>query len=613
MTLTRLPHEAGISAVGDRLTAGPLGSKVFDILGHRPETLPHGHHSYKFNRLKEYKRDWLLRCLSGTNNLRDAFQICGSVGAVLAILVCDAVSRGEALLLGCTSWHRSNTDGNTFLSYSLRRAGYDVVKGRINLYGNVTMYPFHIQLLSALVVRGFYWQCSITYTLRVGACLQEFAANYAYPMAASDIVSFLLDCEVLAALSAGINRANCWAGIDHAEALMRLALIARLCAKYGFPMPAVVLAAGNFPPVYSALSSIHDKNYAYVLKKKEMLRRVVKGELPGLRVVCVDPSLGVPSTTSFLFPRALVCRIRNARTRELAELSRQEPSRSLIEMAARLSARLPVRRGLRYGNSHPEWVPTVGCLPDVFIGKFGPDGGYNGTLLLAIAIEYQTVDGEPLLRKDGTPPLQLIGAARAKRDSLVRAGGGGSERVEQLRARDAYRDVVCNQVVPMLGASLRDIRSVICDCVVAAAVAADAKFVYFVERTVAAAVAKDAKHALKEAAKAARAERKRQRDADAADAAARKLYRDANATERATDDAFLACAALATDAAFNRLIQPGASRIAAEVPSAPAAHDPSFYATSSDADFYASLGIRPQGSAADQNALLAASASRLRR
>ena len=173
-----MPHEANITAVNRKLNAGLVGSRIFDILGRRRETLPRPHLSFKFNRLPEPKRDRLLRCLSGKSSLRDAFRVCGRVGAVISLIVCDAVSRGESLLLGATNWCRVNTDGDTFLSYSLRRAGYDVWKGRIDLYGNVTMYPFHIQLLSALVVRGFYWQCSITYTLRVGACLQEFAAKF---------------------------------------------------------------------------------------------------------------------------------------------------------------------------------------------------------------------------------------------------------------------------------------------------------------------------------------------------------------------------------------------------------------------------------------------------
>jgi len=401
--------------------------------------------------------------------------------------VCHPTSRGEALLLGATHWNRSNTDGNTFLSYSLRRAGYEVLIERINLYGNVTMYPFHIQLLSALVVRDFIVQDTESGYLSLGPCLQNFAANYEQPFAASDIVAFLLDCEVLAAQSwGGINRAQCWEGIDHAKALMRLPLDERLCAKYGLPTPERILSAGRFPPVYSVDMHIQDKNLGYVLKKERTMVRVVKGELPAVRVVCVDPSLGVQSPKSFVFPSALVRRIRSAGLRELEELARQEPCRSLFEDAAYLSARLPVRSGLRSGASHPQYVPSISALPDIFKGEFWSNGSYCSTLLMAIGVEYQTVDGEPLCSKGETPPLQLVGAARAKRDSMVRAAGGGTEHVEHLRAADAYRDVLFKQVVPMLGAPLRDIRSVICDCVVAAA------------------VAKDAKAALKEAAKAAR-------------------------------------------------------------------------------------------------------------
>ena len=152
--LKLLPHETPEQSTAEKLTAGPLNAEYLNLFGrrktdgsfHKLSVLTHSNLSSRI--------DDCLIAYSGEIDLRRAFRRCAHHGRQLRIIICHAFSRGEALLMGAATWHRSNTDGDRFLSYTLRRAAYETLRDHLNLYDLdlITKKPYHIRLLSALVV-----------------------------------------------------------------------------------------------------------------------------------------------------------------------------------------------------------------------------------------------------------------------------------------------------------------------------------------------------------------------------------------------------------------------------------------------------------------------------
>jgi len=421
---------------------------------------------WKLNVCTKPKRDALLRAVSGRDRLDEAFRICGERGAVLAVICCYRRSRGESLLMGCTNMQRLNTDGDTFLCYVLRRAQYEALRDKLILAdaARINSKPFHLRLLAALVASGLYVQDRTTYEVRKGDALLKIG----FPGSTSDVVAFLLDCQVLSGVVSVNNRANCWAGIWHLCEALFLLDKEKFRRTYGAPTREEALRGSGLPPLYDAGVDIHGLNITYVCALETLMRRVVEGDLKatGVRIRCVHPDKGTPSELSHVFTSKMVADIRSAGDVRLFELSKQPPYSSLIAEALWLTGELPFMDGLRRGDSHPEWMPEVKCMKRIFQGKFETTGYYRGTLLFALGVVYCRVDGDQgVLLQKGVEPSLDVGAIAAARDARDRAVTQGlrpeqtaAERRLFLRARDAEGDAKYQLVVPGAAERLRAAR-----------------------------------------------------------------------------------------------------------------------------------------------------------
>ena len=152
-------YKRGSQSILQLLTHGALSDAAFDVLGGKSVSS-----SFRIAYIPQRTLDDFLFCASGTRNPRAGFRHCARQGIELREIKTAPASRGEALQLGLSNNERNNTDGARCTSIVLRRAGYDALHGRLNLYGDdVKDMGFPLRLLSALVKMGYFTQDRSTY------------------------------------------------------------------------------------------------------------------------------------------------------------------------------------------------------------------------------------------------------------------------------------------------------------------------------------------------------------------------------------------------------------------------------------------------------------------
>jgi len=453
------------------LTHGPLSAAALDVLGPRsPVGRP-----YRIAYIRERLLDDFLRCASGTGDPRDGFRHCARQGIELRRIKTAPASRGEALQLGLSNNERNNTDGDRCNSFVLRRAGYDALRGRVNLYGDVKEMGFHVRLLSALVKMGYFTQDRSTFVVTRGRVLLEF--HRLHPrcnMTGSDAYYLLTGISVGSGLSAlGSAIACCWAGVEAQKNAMVRFIKPEFQDKYGTASRAVIISANHFLPFYDCPFSIHDQNYLQQCELEDLMADVAAGRRDGVKLSIVCSDTGEESSVRHTFTSDDVRRVRRAKTPRLVELSKQAPFEAFLAEAAHLSTRLKIPDGLRGGAADVPWPPHASTLKEPFYGFFGKNGYYGSTLLFTLAYKCRALDDTLLLSK-GEKPIpnpQNVGAARARRDAAVTSAA----RLLKLRARDADRDRELGFNVPMLGAPVEvEVLLKIAEGYAADAVAADA-------------------------------------------------------------------------------------------------------------------------------------------
>ncbi len=204
-------YKQGSQSILQLLTRGPFSDAAFDVLGSKSA----GRH-YRIAYIPQSTLDDFLYCASRTRDPRAGFRHCARQGIELREIKTAPASRGEALLLGLSNNERNNTDGDRCNSIALRRAGYEALHGRINLYGDdVQEMGFHLRLLSAMVKMGYFTQDRRTYVVTRGRVLLEF--HRLHPrcnMTGSDAYYLLTGISVGSGLRAlGSSIACCWAGV----------------------------------------------------------------------------------------------------------------------------------------------------------------------------------------------------------------------------------------------------------------------------------------------------------------------------------------------------------------------------------------------------------------
>ena len=495
-------YKRGSQSLVQLLTHSPLSDAAFDVLGPRS---PSGG-SYRIAYIRERLLDDFLRCASGTRNPRAGFRHCARHGIELRRIKTAPASRGAALLLGVSNNERNNTDGDRCNSIALRRAGYEALHGRINLYGDVEEKGFHLRLLSALVKMGYFTQDRRTFVVTRGRVLLEF--HRLHPrcnMTGSDVYYLTAGISVGSGLSAfGSSIACCWAGVEGQKNAMVRLILPEFHDKYGTASRADIISANHFLPFYDCLFSIHDQNFLHQCEVEDLMAAVAAGRRRGVKLSIVCSATGEESSVRHVFTSDDVRRVRRARTPRLVELSTQAPFQAFLAEAAHLSTRLKIWDGLRGGAADVVWPPHARNLQEPFFGAFTKDGYYGSTLVFTLAYKCRALDDTLLLSK-GEKPIpnpQNVGAARARRDAAVTSAA----RLLKLRARDADRDHELGIKVPMLGAPV-DVAVLlkIAEGYAADAVAADAMSLLPAPLQ---AEARAEKAELREAEKAERARRK---------------------------------------------------------------------------------------------------------
>ena len=92
-----------------------------------------GNSSSKYKWCDEPKIEDLLKTMSGEECLVKAQNWAGDLGAQIRPLLCNPAARGYGIETYIKNWPRVNTDGDSSLSLSMRRAGEWVVQYEINL------------------------------------------------------------------------------------------------------------------------------------------------------------------------------------------------------------------------------------------------------------------------------------------------------------------------------------------------------------------------------------------------------------------------------------------------------------------------------------------------
>ena len=467
-------YKRGSHSILQLLTHSPLSDAAFDVLGPRS---PSGGH-YRIASIRERLLDDFLRCASGTRNPRAGFRHCARHGIELRRIKTAPASRGAALLLGVSNNERNNTDGDRCNSIVLRRAGYEALHGRVNLYGDVEEKGFHLRLLSAMVKMGYFTQDRRTYVVTRGRVLLEF--HRLHPrcnMTGSDVYYLTAGISVGSGLSAlGSAIACCWAGVEGQKKAMERFILPEFHDKYGTASRADIISANHFHPFYDCLFSIHDQHFLHQCEAEDLMSDVAAGRRPAVVLSFLCPDTGAESSGRHTFTSDDVRRVRAADTWQLVELSTQAPFQGFLAEGARLANRLEIPpTGLRGGAADDvPWPPHAFTLKAPFFGAFTKDGYYGSTLVFTLAYKCRALDDTLLLSK-GEKPIpnrQNVGAARARRDAAVTS----TARLLKLRARDADRDRKLGFEVPMLGAPV-DVADLlkIAEGYAAAAVAADAK------------------------------------------------------------------------------------------------------------------------------------------
>ena len=262
------------------LTRGALSDAAFDVLGRKNVSS-----NYRIAYIPQRTLDDFLRCASGTDDPRAGFRHCARQGIELREIKTAPASRGAALLLGVSNNERNNTDGDRCNSIVLRRAGYEALHGRVNLYGDVEEKGFHLRLLSAMVKMGYFTQDRRTCVVTRGRVLLEF--HRLHPrcnMTGSDVYYLTAGISVGSGLSAlGSAIACCWAGVEGQKKAMERFILPEFHDKYGTASRADIISANHFHPFYDCLFSIHDQNFLQQCELEDLMADVAAGRRDGVR------------------------------------------------------------------------------------------------------------------------------------------------------------------------------------------------------------------------------------------------------------------------------------------------------------------------------------------
>ena len=382
----------------------------------------------------------LVKTLSGKENLVKAQAWVGELGALLRPVLAHKNARGWAIESYFKNWPRVNTDGDSSLSLMMRDAGLSARDGKIHLLkrdltasrnfitpsralvgastpstrrvsvpaDDLSEEPYNVRLLGMLVAEGIYVQDLATFQVAPGPWYEQYVAlgptgDNARKPTAADVITCCLDSAFLTGEVSEQDHvvACCWQGVWRYQELAHFLRNKLIREKYGLVTADVAFAAAHVPPPYSSPFHIHLTNLAFTHLKIQLFLDVVSNPLhPGIGIRLYDLTTGKPSTYLHQFTRAEVLLVRDLYSRgawtALRALSATGPFQIFVAEAGCISG-VELLDGLRYENSHEPWVPSCGCLRDVFSGFWHDVGRYNSTLMIGTQLQYCSFDGAKVL------------------------------------------------------------------------------------------------------------------------------------------------------------------------------------------------------------------------
>jgi len=259
--------------------------------------------NYKFDPRKPYFDD-LVRCAGRAEDLHEALRECAPFAGRVRKLLCLAASRGEALELGLVTWARLQTDEMMADSLAMMLGAYLACFNHIDLlHDDVSALPYFVQILAEFVRFGLFQQDKETFELRYGEKLERFTAmaGRGNPTAA-DLLGFFQGLAFsMAVPAAGCNNAKCGFGVTAVKSVLTKIAWPWVRVKYGTATPAEALDALRAFPEYRIPYHIMDINWAWFMRVREILARVVHGTLDGLKVELIKPDDGKALEDEFIF------------------------------------------------------------------------------------------------------------------------------------------------------------------------------------------------------------------------------------------------------------------------------------------------------------------------